>query len=110
MGWRTFFSAGKKLRVTNKVARLLAAAIPNSFGHCENSGRKRSVTASVSKPARNWALPQRERRGADTLKLRFPEASQTPLIQSQYFESHARLAAEYVRGFMRLNLISENTK
>jgi hypothetical protein len=52
MGWRTFFSAGKKFRATNKVARLLAAAVPSSFGHCGESRRKGSFTASVSKPAR----------------------------------------------------------
>jgi hypothetical protein len=71
MGWRTFFSAGKKFRATNKVARLLAAATPTSFGHCGDSGRKRSFTASVSKRARNWALSQCKRQGAGKLELRF---------------------------------------
>ena len=71
MAWWTFFSAGKKFRATNKVARLLAAATPTNFGHCGDSGRKRSFTASVSKRARNWALSQSKRQGADKLELRF---------------------------------------
>jgi len=33
MEWRTFFSAGKKFRTTNKVAKALAAAVPINFGH-----------------------------------------------------------------------------
>jgi hypothetical protein len=33
MECRTFFSAGKKFRTTNKVAKLLAAAVPINFGH-----------------------------------------------------------------------------
>src|SRR4029450_8104503 len=78
MGWRTFFSAGKKFRATNKVARLLAAPMLSSFGHCGESGRKGSFTASVSKRTRNWALSQPERLNArDKLTLRFPEGPQT---------------------------------
>jgi hypothetical protein len=48
MEWRTFFSAGKKFRTTNKVAKLLAAAVPISFGHCGESEQKGRRTASVS--------------------------------------------------------------
>src|SRR5919106_540441 len=60
MGWRTFFSVGKKFRATNKVARLLAAAMPSSFGHCGESGWKGRFTATVSKRARNWTPSQCE--------------------------------------------------
>jgi uncharacterized lipoprotein YehR (DUF1307 family) len=48
MGWRTFFSAGKKFRTMNKVAKLLAAAVPISLGHCGESEQERRFTASVS--------------------------------------------------------------
>jgi hypothetical protein len=48
MEWRTFFSAGKKFRTTNKVAKLLAAAAPISFGHCGESEQKGRRTACES--------------------------------------------------------------
>ena len=51
-GMVDFLLRREKFRATNKVARLLAAAMQSSFGHCGESRRKGSFTASASKPAR----------------------------------------------------------
>src|SRR4029453_14783342 len=74
MGWRTFFSVGKKLRATNNVARLLAAAVLSSFGHCGESRRKGNFTASVSKPARKLG-PLADRLGSNKKGNKWDERS-----------------------------------